>query len=102
MSAATHFTAPLQSSPAMFTDEQVKCIANTDSQTIAAWVRSAAGQRHIMYTPSILRKFAEAASRLSDADVELDEIEHLLIALRRAHVLTQRQRTMLQAAYLQR
>jgi hypothetical protein len=48
--------------------------------------------------PSV--KFAKAVSRLSDAEANLDQIEELLVALRRSHIITPFQRGLLQINYL--
>ncbi len=44
--------------------------------------------------------FADAVSRLSDAEITLDPIERLLVKLRRVGVLNDRERFALHAAYL--
>ncbi|HEY2115949.1 MAG TPA: hypothetical protein VGJ51_12715, partial [Candidatus Angelobacter sp.] len=84
----------------MFSDQQIKKIADGTSLGIAKWVRATAQERNI----SILRmpsdRFAKAASRLSDAEADLDQVEQLLVALGRSRIITPFQRGLLQVHYL--
>lgn len=84
----------------MFSDQEIQEIANQTSLGIANWVRSTANERKI----SILRvpsdRFARAASRLSDAEADLDQVERLLVALGKSRVITPFQRGLLQVNYL--
>lgn len=84
----------------VFSDQQIKKIADGTSLGIAKWVRATAKERNI----SILRmpsdRFARAASRLSDAEADLDQVERLLVALGRSRVITPFQRGLLQVHYL--
>lgn len=82
------------------TSQQVAQVARGTSVSIGNWVRKTAQEHGITYRSTLTRHFAEAASRLSDADVELDQIEQLLIALRRAGIITAIQRGLLQSNYL--
>lgn len=83
-----------------FSDQEIRKIANQTSLGIANWVRATAKERNI----SILRmpsdRFARAASRLSDAEADLDQVERLLVALGRSRVITPFQRGLLQVHYL--
>lgn len=67
---------------------------------IARWVHSVAEAQNVSYSRTSEDLFAAEASRLSDAAAELDAVEYLLIALRRAKVLTPAQRVRLQGSYL--
>jgi hypothetical protein len=84
----------------IFSDQQIENVANGTSLGIANWVRAIARERNI----SILRmpsdSFAKAASRLSDAEADLDPVEQLLVALGRSRVITPFQRGLLQVKYL--
>ena len=50
--------------------------------------------------PAPIDGFADAAARLSDAEVTFDYIERLLLGLARANLVTDEQRFALHAAYL--
>jgi hypothetical protein len=67
---------------------------------VAEWVRATARDRGIRFASHPVDVFADAVSRLSDADVRLDPIEQLLLALERAGVVGGRQGVLLHAAYL--
>ena len=67
---------------------------------VAAWVRATAHHHDIDFSPGPIDVFADAISRLSDAEVRLDTIEQLLLALERAGIVTGRQGVLLHAAYL--
>lgn len=66
----------------------------------AAWIRDAARRHAVTFTEAPVDTFAAAVSRLSDAGVQLDQTEQLLLALARAGVVTDPQRFALHAAYL--
>jgi hypothetical protein len=86
---------------AAFSDQEIERIASGTSIGIANWVRTIAGQRKISAQrrrPS--RNFARAVSRLSDAEFDLDQVEELLVALRRSRVITPFQRGLLLVNYL--
>jgi hypothetical protein len=101
MSAALTVRVPNQSHKTpMFSDQQIKQIADGTSISIAKWVRATAEQRGVALRRRTSDKFARAASRLSDAEIDLDPIEELLVALRRSQVITPFQRGLLQVYYL--
>jgi hypothetical protein len=67
---------------------------------VAAAVMTLARVHGITDAPAVIDGFANAVSRLSDADVELDYIERLLLALARAGIVDDRERFALHAVYL--
>lgn len=84
-----------------YSDSEIKQIANGTSLGIAKWVRATAKARNISVRRQRLSdKFARSVSRLSDAEVDLDQVEELLVALRRYQVITPFQRGLLQVHYL--
>lgn len=84
----------------MFSDQEIRKIANQTSLGIANWVRATAKERNISILRTPSDRFARAASRLSDAQADLDQVERLLVALGRSRVITQFQRGLLQVNYL--
>ncbi len=84
----------------VFSDLEIKQIANGTSLGIAKWVRTIAEQRGISLLQKPSDKFAKAVSRLSDAETDLDVVEELLVALGRSKVITPFQRSLLQVHYL--
>lgn len=66
----------------------------------ACWIRATAHQHGVSYAESPLDRFAAAVSRLSDADVQFDQTEELLLALARAGIVSNMQSFVLHAAYL--
>jgi hypothetical protein len=92
-------TANLSRTP-LFSDQQIEQIAKGASVGIANWVRRMAEERGISPRRRPSDQFARAASRLSNAVTDLDPIEELLVALRRAQVITPFQRGLLQVHYL--
>ncbi len=67
---------------------------------VAAWVRETAAHHGVVLAEASVDVFANAVSRLSDAEVRLDPIEQLLLALERAEIVVGRQGVLLHAAYL--
>jgi hypothetical protein len=67
---------------------------------VAEFVRDLARQHHVHYRRTAADELADAITRLADDDVTLDEIECLMIALRRAGVLTADNFVPLQVKYL--
>ncbi len=67
---------------------------------ITAWIRATAQQAGVTAAVQRIDVFANAISRLSDAGVQLDGIEQLLLALDRAGIVTGRDAVRLHAAYL--
>jgi hypothetical protein len=94
---ALHHSPPLS---ATFSHQQILQVANGTSVDIAKWVCEAAAERGVAVRRDALDVFADAVSRLSDAEVELDPVEELMIALRRAGVISPYQRGLLQVSYL--
>lgn len=68
--------------------------------SVADHVRALARTHGITFERTELDDYAETISRLSDAEVDPDEIELLLRALNRAGVITPERRFALHAAYL--
>lgn len=67
---------------------------------VATWVRGTARLYGIHFEPPPMDSFAATVSRLADAEVTLDPIEQLLLALHRHHVISDAQRFALHATYL--
>lgn len=67
---------------------------------VAAWIRITAQQAGVTAEPQPIDTFANAVSRLSDAGVQLDNTEQLLLALDRAGIVTGTNAVRLHAAYL--
>jgi hypothetical protein len=84
----------------LFSNEQIEQIAKGNSGSIAKWVHSTARQQGVAVRLRPSDRFARTVSRLSDGIVDLDHIEELLVALRRAGVITPFQRGLLQLRYL--
>ena len=66
----------------------------------AAAISTMAWIHGITAAPAPIDAFADAAARLSDAEVTFDHIERLLLGLARANLVTDEQRFALHAAYL--
>jgi hypothetical protein len=66
----------------------------------AAAISTMAWTHGITAAPAPIDAFADAAARLSDAEVTFDHIERLLLGLARANLVTDEQRFALHAAYL--
>ncbi len=73
-----------------------------DSASVAAWARAIALQHGIAFMAGSVDIFANAVSRLSDLDVQVDEVEQLLLALGRRGIITNQQRCALHGAYVHR
>ncbi|MGH6716046.1 MAG: hypothetical protein ACREDC_07655 [Bradyrhizobium sp.] len=71
-----------------------------DRRTTALMIRRLAEQHGISYVPTCSDVLANQITRLSSDSVELDDIEHLLIALQRKNIITRDQLIHLQAHYL--
>ena len=67
---------------------------------VAAAVMTLAWVHGLADTPAVIDGFANAVSRLADADVKLDHVERLLLALARAGIVDDRERFALHAVYL--
>jgi hypothetical protein len=88
------------SEASVFSEDEIRDVADGSSESIAEWVRVTAHRLGISFRTRPSDLFADAAARLSDAEVEFDEIEHLLIALERARIINAFQRGLLQIKYL--
>ena len=89
-----------QSDPTFVTrDTHVDHVIRGDVD-VAAWVRETAAHHGVVFAEAPVDVFANAVSRLSDAEVRLDPVEQLLLALERADIVTGRQGVLLHAAYL--
>ncbi len=66
----------------------------------AAAISTMAWTHGITAAPAPIDAFADAAARLSDAELTFDHIERLLLGLARANLVTDEQRFALHAAYL--
>lgn len=84
----------------VFSDQQIRQVATSNSIAIAEWTRSTAQKRGIQVRRRPNHKFVKAVSRLSDGVVDLDPVEELLLELGRAGVLSSFQRGLLQVHYL--
>jgi hypothetical protein len=89
-----------QDAISVFSDQQIRRVAEEPAVTIASWVQSTALERGVAVRSMPTDTFARAASRLSDAQVDLDPVEEMLIALRQAGVISAFQRGLLQVNYL--
>jgi hypothetical protein len=67
---------------------------------VAAWTRATAEHHGLVAQTEPVDTFADAVSRLSDAEVDLDPTERLLLAIERAGIVDGRQGVLLHAAYL--
>jgi len=74
--------------------------AINDGTNIAGFARDLAARHGVAFADSALDRFAAAASRLSDAEVQPDATEDLLVALARAGVISTREGLVLHDAYL--
>ena len=70
------------------------------SADLAAWVTTTAHVHGVDVSHEPLDVFANAVSSLSDAGVQTDRVEDLLLALSRAGVITPLERLQLHSAYL--
>lgn len=89
-------------SPTMITNPDAFGLedAITGKTKAARWIHDTARQHGVSYTDLPLDRFAAAVSRLSDADVQFDQTEELLLALARAGIVSSTQSFGLHAAYL--
>ena len=69
---------------------------------VAAWARATAEHHGLVAQTEPVDTFADAISRLSDAEVDLDPNERLLLAIERAGIVDGRQGVLLHAAYPRR
>lgn len=84
----------------VFSDHEIRLVAEGDPKGISKWAISTAEARGISLLRGASDIFARAASRLSDAETDLDQTEELLISLSRAHIITPFQRGLLHVHYL--
>lgn len=83
-----------------FPSSEIEKIASSPREEIAHWVRSTAEELGVAYVATAADRFAHDASRLSDAGAELDDVEELLLAIRRTGLLSSIQRLQLHVGYL--
>lgn len=90
-------SSPLQTEPHTASSTELDLDRIGDA---AAAVSTMAWTHGITAAPAPIDAFADAAARLSDAEVTFDHIERLLLGLARANLVTDEQRFALHAAYL--
>ncbi|MBW4038038.1 MAG: hypothetical protein HIU91_04030 [Acidobacteria bacterium] len=83
-----------------YSDQQIHRVAESGRDNIARWATLVASTRGVRLRRRSSHTFAIAVSRLSDAEVDLDSVEEILIALGQAGVITAFQRGLLQVGYL--
>lgn len=84
----------------VYSDQEIRQVANSDSASIARWTQMVAKERGIRVRPRPNDRFVKAVSRLSDGVTDLDHVEVLLVELGRAGVISSYQRGLLQVHYL--
>lgn len=97
---SSHSSAKLTPRAPVFSDQEIRQVADRDSSSIARWAHTVAKERGIRVRPRPNDKFVKAVSRLSDGVVDLDHVEELLVELGRAGVISSYQRGLLQVHYL--
>jgi hypothetical protein len=85
-----------QSNSTMTTDQRL----TLPDAHIGEFVADMARQHRIAYTRTFADAWGESVTRLSDDSVQTDEVEHLLIALKRAGKLSAADMVALLVAYL--
>jgi hypothetical protein len=75
-------------------------VTSTKVRSVAEEIRALARQHGVAYEPTPLDELGNVITRLAGDDVELDETERLLLALRRAGYLTSAEATRLHGEYL--
>jgi hypothetical protein len=75
--------------------------STTTQLTAKQTIQQLAEQHGIVHQHTALDEWGDAVSKLSDSEVELDEIQWLLVELGRAGILAGQDNTMLHAQYLQ-
>jgi hypothetical protein len=75
-------------------------VTSTKVRSVAEEIRALARQHGVVYEPTPLDELGNVITRLAGDDVELDETERLLLALRRAGHLTSAEATRLHGEYL--
>jgi phosphoribosylanthranilate isomerase len=68
--------------------------------SIDAYIRELAAQHHVTYVQTHSDQLAQHMTRLADDAIQPDEIECMLLALRRAGHLSRRELVHLQVEYL--
>jgi hypothetical protein len=90
-----------QSIPVLSSDSSPAVVARAlEYESVEAFVRALAQEHSVTYEPTSGDALADTFSRLSDAEYCADSVEDLLLALRRADVLTKEERLHLHVAYL--
>ena len=77
-----------------------KIAENLPAGRVDVYVRQLARKNRVQYKPASTDALAATFARLSDAEHNPDEIEHLLLALSRAGIITRQARFKLHTAYL--
>lgn len=75
-------------------------VTSTKVRSVAEEIRALARRHGVVYAPTPLDELGNAITRLAGDDVELDDTERLLLALRRAGYLTSAEATRLHGEYL--
>lgn len=97
---SSHSSAKRTPRTPVFSDQEIRQVADRDSVSIARWTHMVAKERGIRVRPRPNDRFVKAVSRLSDGVVDLDHVEELLVELGRAGVISSYQRGLLQVHYL--
>jgi hypothetical protein len=71
-----------------------------EQSSVATRIRKMAQEHQVAYVRTSRDSLAHHITRLAGDDVQLDEVEHLLIALQRSGHLSRIEMVKLQAAYL--
>lgn len=72
----------------------------TGEKGVEAYVRALASEHGVSEQEDYYDRLARVLTKLSDDDVELDEVERLLVALKRKGVIEKTEMLMLQLEYL--
>ena len=74
--------------------------ATGEAPTAEQQIRDLARRHGVVFVRTPLDDWADQVSRLSDAEVELDDVENLVVALGRAKVVDGKELTLLHSRYL--
>ncbi len=80
-------------------DERVDATAPV-YPSVRQYIHDLAARHGVIYQQTALDQLSDAYARLSDSDVELDETENLITALRRAKVISDDEGSDLHDAYI--
>jgi hypothetical protein len=75
-------------------------VPHQSSVSVRQYVVDLARQHRVSYTRTFADEWAEAATRLAGDDVQSDETADLLVALKRAHKVTDSEMTVLLVNHL--